>query len=112
MDFQLLAAVHIGICVLLFLILRLKFQAFIALLITCIVVGVIAGMEPVTILESVKNGMGGTLGFVATVVDITENTDDDRRSKTRPIDTQTLWGEKCALGSDAYRVFGSDSCVF
>ncbi len=68
MDIQLLAAVLIGISVLLFLILRLKFQAFIALLITCIVVGVIAGMEPVTILDSVKNGMGGTLGFVATVV--------------------------------------------
>lgn len=68
MDTQLLAAVLIGISVLLFLILRLKFQAFIALLITCIVVGMIAGMEPVTILDSVKNGMGGTLGFVATVV--------------------------------------------
>jgi Gnt-I system low-affinity gluconate transporter len=68
MDIQLLAAVLIGISVLLFLILRLKLQAFIALLITCIVVGVIAGMEPKTILDSVKNGMGGTLGFVATVV--------------------------------------------
>ncbi|MFT5892562.1 MAG: Gnt-I system low-affinity gluconate transporter [Dokdonia sp.] len=68
MDIQLLAAVLIGISVLLFLILRLKLQAFIALLITCIVVGVIAGMEPKMILDSVKNGMGGTLGFVATVV--------------------------------------------
>lgn len=68
MDIQLLAAVFIGISVLLFLILRLKLQAFIALLITCIVVGVIAGMDPKTILDSVKNGMGGTLGFVATVV--------------------------------------------
>ncbi len=68
MDIQLLIAVTIGISVLLFLILRLKFQAFIALLITCIVVGVIAGMDPIAILDSVKNGMGGTLGFVATVV--------------------------------------------
>lgn len=68
MDIQLLAAVIIGISILLFLILRLKLQAFIALLITCIAVGVIAGMEPKTILDSVKNGMGGTLGFVATVV--------------------------------------------
>lgn len=68
MDYQLLAAVILGILVLLFLILRLKIQAFLALLITCIVVGVIAGMEPKSILDSVKNGMGGTLGFVATVV--------------------------------------------
>lgn len=43
-------------------------QAFLALLITCIVVGVIAGMEPSLLLNSIKNGMGGTLGFVATVV--------------------------------------------
>lgn len=68
MDYQLLAAVAIGITVLLILILRLKIQAFLALLITCIVVGVVAGMEPRAILDSVKNGMGGTLGFVATVV--------------------------------------------
>ncbi len=68
MDIQLLIAVIIGIAILLFLILRLKLQAFLALLITCIVVGVIAGMQPVSILNSVKNGMGGTLGFVATVV--------------------------------------------
>ncbi len=68
MDYQLLLAVIAGISVLLLLILRLKIQAFLALLITCIVVGVVAGMEPKSILDSVKNGMGGTLGFVATVV--------------------------------------------
>lgn len=68
MDIQLLLSVFLGISVLLFLILRLKMQAFLALLITCIVVGVIAGMEPLLLLNSIKNGMGGTLGFVATVV--------------------------------------------
>lgn len=68
MDYQLLFAVIIGISILLFLILKLKMQAFLALLITCITVGVIAGMQPSSILDSVKNGMGGTLGFVATVV--------------------------------------------
>lgn len=68
MDIQLLASVFIGVVVLLFLILRLKLQAFLALLITCIVVGVIAGMDPSSLLDSIKNGMGGTLGFVATVV--------------------------------------------
>lgn len=68
MDIQLLVSVLIGVSVLLFLILRLKIQAFLALLITCIVVGVCAGMEPTLLLSSIKNGMGGTLGFVATVV--------------------------------------------
>ncbi len=68
MDYRILIAVGVGITALLFMILRLKIQAFIALLIVCILVGVIAGLSPEMILESIKNGMGSTLGFVATVV--------------------------------------------
>ncbi|WP_025740389.1 GntP family permease [Aquimarina pacifica] len=68
MDYQLLVAVGVGIIALLFMILKLRMQAFIALLIVCILVGVIAGLSPDVILNSIKNGMGGTLGFVATVV--------------------------------------------
>jgi len=68
MDSTLLLAIGIGIIVLLFLILRLKVQAFLALLIASIVVGVIAGMEPYSIVETIQKGMGGTLGFVAVVV--------------------------------------------
>ncbi len=68
MDYSLLFAVLFGIALLLFLILKLKLQAFLALLIVCIVVGVLGGMGPAPILESIKDGMGGTLGFVATVV--------------------------------------------
>ncbi|WP_416442175.1 GntP family permease [Leeuwenhoekiella sp. A16] len=68
MDYQLLGAVFLGIALLLFLILRLKLQAFLALLIVSIFVGMLGGLAPSVILESVKNGMGGTLGFVATVV--------------------------------------------
>jgi Gnt-I system low-affinity gluconate transporter len=67
-DFTLLTAVFIGIAVLLFLILRLKIQAFIALLIASIVVGVIAGMAPEDIIKTMQEGMGNTLGFVALVV--------------------------------------------
>ncbi len=68
MDYQLLSAVGVGIFALLFMILKLKIQAFIALLIVCILVGIVAGLSPEMILDSIKNGMGGTLGFVATVV--------------------------------------------
>jgi Gnt-I system low-affinity gluconate transporter len=67
-DYILIAAVLIGIAVLLFLILRLKMQAFIALLIASILVGIIAGMEPVSIIKTMQQGMGDTLGFVAMVV--------------------------------------------
>ncbi|TSE11488.1 GntP family permease [Aquimarina algiphila] len=68
MEYQLLIAVGVGISALLFMILKLKTQAFIALLIVCILVGIVAGLSPEMILDSIKNGMGGTLGFVATVV--------------------------------------------
>ncbi|MDY8135786.1 gluconate:H+ symporter [Aquimarina sp. 2201CG5-10] len=68
MDFQLLIAVGIGIIALLFMILKLRMQAFIALLIVCILVGMIAGLPAENILNSIKDGMGSTLGFVATVV--------------------------------------------
>jgi Gnt-I system low-affinity gluconate transporter len=67
-DFTLLAAVFIGVAVLLFLILKLRIQAFIALLISSIVVGIIAGMNPMDIIKTMQEGMGNTLGFVAVVV--------------------------------------------
>ncbi|MEO9964286.1 MAG: gluconate:H+ symporter [Reichenbachiella sp.] len=67
-DVQLLSAVLVGIAILLFLILYFKIQAFLALLIASIAVGLMSGMEPVSIMDSMKNGMGNTLGFVATVV--------------------------------------------
>lgn len=67
-DLQLISAVLAGIGILLFLILYFKIQAFLALLMASISVGLMAGMEPATIMDSIKIGMGNTLGFVATVV--------------------------------------------
>ncbi len=61
-------AILAGISILLFLILVLKIHAFIALLISSIVVGLLAGLSPVEMMETVKKGMSSTLGFVATVV--------------------------------------------
>lgn len=67
-DFQIIAAVCCGIALLLVLILVVRLQAFISLLIASIIVGLLAGMSPETVVHSIKTGMGGTLGFVATVV--------------------------------------------
>jgi len=67
-DPILLIAVVIGIATLLILILFFKIQAFIALLISSIVVGVVAGMPPLDIISTIQKGMAGTLGFVAVVV--------------------------------------------
>ncbi|MEZ4780010.1 MAG: gluconate:H+ symporter [Flavobacteriaceae bacterium] len=68
MDSTLLLAIAAGVAVLLFLILKLRIQAFIALLIASITVGMIAGMAPKMIIDTIQTGMGSTLGFVAVVV--------------------------------------------
>ncbi len=68
MDFQLLYAVLFGIAVLLTLILRFKFSAFISLLISAISIGVASGMPLPEVIDTIQRGMGGTLGFVAVVV--------------------------------------------
>jgi Gnt-I system low-affinity gluconate transporter len=57
-----------GVTLLLLMVLKFKLSAFIALLITSIVVGVMAGMPLQQISASIQEGMGSTLGFVATVV--------------------------------------------
>lgn len=67
-EYQLLAAILVGITVLLILILRFKVQAFLSLLISSIIVGIIAGMNPNDIITTMKNGMASTLGTVATIV--------------------------------------------
>ena len=67
-DYTLLTAVFLGIAILLILILKFRIQAFIALLISSIVVGIVAGIEPVEIISTMQEGMGNTLGFVAMVV--------------------------------------------
>jgi len=68
MDFTLLMAFVAGVACLLGLILWLRVNAFVALLVASIVVGVASGMEAELIIKTIQAGMGGTLGFVATVV--------------------------------------------
>ena len=66
-----LIAILVGcIGLLLFMVLKLKIHAFLALLITSIVLGIVTGMPMDSILKSVTDGMGSTLGFVATVIGI------------------------------------------
>lgn len=57
-----------AVAILLFLVLKLKVSAFIALLLTSIYVGILSGMPLSAITQSIQDGMAGTLGFVATVV--------------------------------------------
>jgi len=63
-----LIATSISIVALLFLVLRVKLPAFIALLLVSLGFGLSVGMTPDDVINAVKDGMGGTLGFVAVVV--------------------------------------------
>jgi Gnt-I system low-affinity gluconate transporter len=57
-----------GIFLLLFLVIRTKLHAFVALLLVSLLVGIATGMPLKGVIESMQAGMGGTLGFVAVVV--------------------------------------------
>ncbi len=67
-EILLLAGIGFAILLLLFLVLKLKIHAFLSLLIVSIVVGIVTGMDFSKIMKSMQDGMGNTLGFVATVV--------------------------------------------
>ncbi len=68
LDIPLVLSVLGGITILLVLILQFKIQAFIALLIASISVGIFAGISPMDIITTMKTGMGNTLGSVALVI--------------------------------------------
>lgn len=57
-----------AVTLLLLMVLKLKISAFISLLITSIFVAIASGMPLNSIMASIQEGMGGTLGFVAIVV--------------------------------------------
>jgi Gnt-I system low-affinity gluconate transporter len=52
------------------LVIKFKIHAFLALMITSILVGIFTGMPLMTIVKSVQDGMGNILGFIAIVVGI------------------------------------------
>lgn len=67
-DSWLILTAIAGIFILLFLVMKVKLHAFVALLLVSLLVGVAAGMPLMGVIESIQKGMGGTLGFVAVVV--------------------------------------------
>src|ERR1051326_6941903 len=57
-----------AIALLLVLILVAKLHAFVALLLSSMVLGLAAGMPPDKVLKSIQTGFGEALGFIAVVV--------------------------------------------
>jgi Gnt-I system low-affinity gluconate transporter len=67
-DVQLIGAAVAGMALLLFLIIRVKLHAFVALLIGSLVIGVGAGMPFADVLDAVATGVGSTLAAIAVLV--------------------------------------------
>jgi H+/gluconate symporter-like permease len=63
-----LLIVGIGILILLVLISKFKINAFLALLITSFVVGLLSSMNPLDILDSVLKGVGDTMGKIVLIL--------------------------------------------
>ncbi|CDQ20022.1 GntP family permease [Halobacillus karajensis] len=58
----------LGVAVLLFLVMKTKLQAFIALIVVSFLVGLAVGMSPEDIIATFEKGMGGTLAFIAIII--------------------------------------------
>jgi len=65
---QMIAALIIGIVFLIFLIVKTKVHTFLALLIACVVIGVISGMVPASIVSAIQGGFGTTLGNIGIII--------------------------------------------
>ena len=63
-----LIVVFTGVALLLLMVLKFRLSAFLALLVTSVLVGILAGMPLSDITASIEKGMGSTLGFIATIV--------------------------------------------
>ena len=75
---RMLIALFIGIAILIVLVLKTKVQAFLALILTTVLVGVIGGMPLLNItledgktfgiINSITSGFGGTLGSIGIII--------------------------------------------
>ncbi len=63
-----LSVLVLAILLIIFLILKVRLHAFVSLIIACIFVGFAMGMPLAKIGTSIEAGVGGTLGFLATVL--------------------------------------------
>ena len=68
-TFRLVSVLVLSIVLILVLILAFRVQAFVSLLLAAIFVGIASGtMELIEVGDTIKVGMGGALGFIATII--------------------------------------------
>lgn len=68
LEMQMLIGLAIGITVLILLVLKTKIHAFLALIIAASITGLIGGMEPLNVVNSITSGFGNTLASIGIVV--------------------------------------------
>lgn len=61
-------SICIGVALLLILMMVFKLNAFIALIIVALIVGILEGMSPIDAMASVQSGLGGTLGSLTMII--------------------------------------------
>ncbi len=64
----LLGVLFSSIALIIFLIMKVRLNAFLALIIACFVVGFGSGMPATQIVKSLESGIGGTLGFLIAII--------------------------------------------
>lgn len=68
MPTELILGLVIGLALLIFLILKTKIHAFLALIISAVVIGLIAGLGPTDTVSAISAGFGGTLGNIGIII--------------------------------------------
>ncbi|MGB2873833.1 GntP family permease, partial [Psychrobacillus psychrotolerans] len=68
LELQMLLGLVIGITVLILLVLKTKIHAFLALIIAASITGLVGGMEPLNVVNSITTGFGNTLASIGIVV--------------------------------------------
>lgn len=67
-PFSLIFIAVLGVALLLFLVIVVRIQAFIALLISSLFVAMVGGIPPAEIADVIREGMGNTLGYIAIII--------------------------------------------
>ncbi|MEK4030473.1 gluconate:H+ symporter [Pseudobacillus sp. FSL P4-0506] len=67
-ETQMIVGLIIGVAALIILVLKTKIHAFLALIIGASLTGIIGGMDPVKVAETISAGFGSTLGSIGIVI--------------------------------------------
>ncbi|MHA6261200.1 GntP family permease [Sporosarcina sp. CAU 1771] len=67
-EAQMILGLVIGVIALILLVIKTKIHAFLALIIAASLTGIIGGMEPVKVADTIAAGFGGTLGSIGIVI--------------------------------------------